>query len=327
MFRDVVSPEDSLQDWQSRLRPRILERVTRTMGKPPQGLKGNPSFKTEDAERVCGLESKKISFEAIPGFVTEGRLLLPRNAKEGARPGALCIHGTDFELAHLNVMSPESKPNRNYAVELAKRGFAALSVDQLCFKAGGSQGSHDDAVKEFYSKYPEWSLDGARLFVHQRALDALASLDFVDPSTLSCIGNSLGGRAALYLTCLDERVKAGVASTGLSANLTNLFRNLPGPKSLSPALDKGFIASGRPAFEYQEIVALAAPRLLLLLEPWNDPCNPMVESTLRCFEKARFVYQLFGSQDNFQLVCHGDGHDTRPPLRDYAYALMERALS
>ena len=52
----------------------------------------------------------------------------------------------------------------------------------------------------------------------------------------------------------------------------------------------------------------------------------MIEANFRCFEKARFVYQLLGRPDNFQFVCHGDGHDTRPALRNYAYALLEREL-
>jgi hypothetical protein len=124
------------------------------------------------------------------------------------------------------------------------------------------------------------------------------------------------GRDILY--DVSGRVGADVVSTGVSPNLPNVFRNRPGPGSLSPRLDAEIERTGRAPFECGELLALVAPRAVLLIAPWNDKCHPMIEPVLRCFEKARFVFQLCGVPANLQLLCHGDGHDTVPTVRNYA---------
>jgi hypothetical protein len=81
-----------------------------------------------------------------------------------------------------------------------------------------------------------------------------------------------------------------------------------------------------PATKPEEWGALRAEIHARILEPWNDTCNPMIEPVFRCFEKARFVFQLCGVPENLQILCHGDGHDTRRNMRNYAYAWMEEKL-
>lgn len=324
MFRDVITADSNLDEWNKLLRPRIEARILNTMGACPLP-KPRTDYEISETAPIAGFKVKKLSFEAIPGFPTSGRIVIPECGKVRS-PGVLCIHGTDFALAHLNMMNPDERPDRQYAIELARHGFTVLTVDQLGFSVGGTESECIRTAKRFYKVYPDWSLDGARLFIHRYALDILSSLEFVDPDRLACMGHSLGGRASLYLASFDERIKAAVASAAVSPNITNLFRNIPGQSSLSPDLDKAFIENGIPPFEYQELIALTAPRMLLLLEPWNDPYNPVIESVLRCFEKARYVYRLYGKDKNFQIVCHGDGHNTSIPLRSYAYSLMKHAL-
>ncbi|MDZ4197961.1 MAG: acyl-CoA thioester hydrolase/BAAT C-terminal domain-containing protein, partial [Kiritimatiellia bacterium] len=279
-------------------------------------------------ERVAhGLRMRSLRFEAIPGFPTHGTLVGPSHcAPDEMRPGILCIHGTDETLAHRNVLSPVDKPNRAYAIELAQRGAVTLAVDQFGFGEGNAGRSQAEVVDSFYRKYPEGSLDGARLSVHQCAVDFLASHPLVDASRLGCMGHSLGGRAAVYLAALDPRIRACVSSAGISPNLTNGFRNRPRKDSFSPRLDDEMERTGKSAFEYQELLALIAPRAALLLEPWNDPYNPMIEPVFRCFEKARFVFQLCGVPENLQILCHGEGHDTLPDIRNYAYAWLLKKL-
>jgi hypothetical protein len=102
---------------------------------------------------------------------------------------------------------------------------------------------------------------------------------------------------------------------------------MPHPGSLSPKLDDEISRTGVPPFEFQEMLSLVAPRGLLLLEPWNDTCNPMIEPVLRCFEKARFVFQLANAPEQIQILCHGDGHDTIPMVRNYAYDWLLDRLS
>jgi pimeloyl-ACP methyl ester carboxylesterase len=338
MFRDVVLPDTTAAEW-PRIRASMHARIEATMGVRPK-LSFSGQYEIVAHEQKYGLEIQKIRFQAVPGVnsTTYGRIVLPPPEVAADRcPAVLCHHGTDRHLAHLNNLSPEAQPNRQYGIELARRGFVTMAVDQFAFGEGNGQDFSTEqsrvegliqASREFQQAYPDWAMDGVRLYVNQCALDILAAHARVDGARLGTIGNSLGGRTALYLAAFDERVKACVASTGVSPNLTNLFRTPDPASSLSPNMDRAFRKTGVPPFEYQELMALVAPRMLVLFEPWNDTIggNPMIEANFRCFEKARFVYRLLGRPDNFQFVCHGDGHDTRPALRQYAYALLEREL-
>jgi len=150
----------------------------------------------------------------------------------------------------------------------------------------------------------------------------------VDAARFGCIGNSLGGRTVVYTAAFDERIKAAVSSTGVSPNLTNIYRGRPGSHSPSPRLAEEIARCGIPSFEYQELLALIAPRSVLLIDPWNDAvrCNPLIEANFRCFEKARFVFQLCGASPNLNLLCHGDGHDTISIVRQYAYLWLAEHL-
>jgi hypothetical protein len=130
----------------------------------------------------------------------------------------------------------------------------------------------------------------------------------------------------LYLAAFDTRIRVVVASTGVSPNLTNFYRNIPGSIEGSPVLNSEFFKTGKPLFEYQELLALIAPRAILLIEPWNDPHNPYIEAVFRCFEKARHVYELYNAQNQMSLICHGDGHITGNDLRNHAYSWFDRYL-
>ncbi len=325
MFRDIIRPESTRAEWDA-IRESIYTRIRGSMGTFPK-INFVPRMEVLGEEQCHGLRLQHIRFQAIADITTHGTLVLPPTLERGVkRPAVLCIHGTDQQLAHRNVLSPELKPNRQYAIELSQRGLITLAVDQFAFGDGNSGRSQAEIIDSFYRQYPDWSLDGIRLYIHQCALGLLSAHPSVDATRLGCMGHSLGGRASVYLAAFDQRIKASVPSAGISPNLTNVFRNPPGKSSLSPRLDAEISRGGVPPFEYQELLSLIAPRAVLLLEPWNDTCNPMIEPVFRCFEKARFVFQLCGAPENLQILCHGDGHDTSQRVRSYAYAWLEEKL-
>jgi dienelactone hydrolase len=324
MIRDVITPDMLRCEWPA-LRAHIQHRVFASMGRSP-GFPTTPEFHILSTRSLDSLTIREFRFEPLAGVSTYGSLVLPPAERATGR-AVICMHGTDRVLAHRNVLSPDVKPNRQYAVELAKQGVTTLAVDQFAFGQGNGEQTQEEVIQGFYHAYPDWSLDGIRLWIHQRAIDLLPKMANVDGTQVGCIGHSLGGRTAVYLAAFDERIRACVASSGVSPNLTNVFRNRPGASSLSPILDAEIARTGVPLFEYQEVLAMVAPRALLLIEPWNDTCNPMIEPVLRCFEKARFVFQLCDAPENLQIVCHGNGHNTVPQVRHYAYAWLTERLT
>lgn len=324
MIRDIVHSGITPEDWE-KIRLQIKNKIKDSMGTFPD-LQFDRQFVVHKKKVKNDLIFEHISFDVFVECTIYGSFVYDKNCiKNKKLPSILCLHGTDWVLGHRNVISPVLKPNGQYGIELAKNGYFVLTIDQFGFNFGGNKKTYKEKIDEFYSRFPEWSLDGIRLFVNQCALDLLSDRPETNDN-IGCIGHSLGGRSVVYLAAFDDRIKAAVASTGVSPNITNLFRNVQREIELSPRLNAGFIKNGKPAFEYQEILALVAPKAILLIEPWNDIYNPYIETVFRCFEKARFVYALYNSDSKFSLITHGDGHNTFLYLRNFGYSWLDRFL-
>ncbi|NLW85678.1 MAG: hypothetical protein GXY38_02270 [Planctomycetes bacterium] len=323
MFRDVIRRGCTRKEW-DKIRQETRGRIVATLGQAPP-LRFRRRMQCIRDYEDLGLHMKHIRLTAVPDYATYGALIYPPAFKPRKKyPAALVIHGPNVKTGHRSVLMPGS--NQQYAVELARRGWVTLAVDQFGFGEGNEGRSAAQMAERFYGRYPNWSLDGVRLWVQQCALDVLTSQSFVNPDRIACVGLSTGGRCVLYLTALDDRIKAAVSAAGLSPNLTNIYRNRPHKNSLSPVLDLMTSYTGQPPFEYQELLSLIAPRSVLLIEPWNDLYNPMVEPIFECFTKARFVFQLCDATNNLQILCHGDGHTTLKHMREYAYAWLEERI-
>jgi dienelactone hydrolase len=328
MICDVITRTTTAADW-PRMRREISGRIRDSMGTwPALGAFAGAHLVTRRYE-AHGLRHEEIAFEVLPGYRCAGTVVRPPPAAEGRRPAVVSIHGTDRELARRNTISPDLRPDAAYAIELARRGYVAIAVDQFGFGEWVSELTEAELYARFARDHPGWSLDGIRLHIQQCAVGILAADPQVDGGRIACIGNSLGGRAVVYLAAFDERVRAAVVSTGVSGNTANVFRNLSADQreGLSPRLNAALLGNGRTPWEYEELLALIAPRALILLEPFNDLYNPSTEATVECFLKARRVYELLGAAADCTLVCHGRGHSTPPEMRGYAYALVDLALA
>jgi hypothetical protein len=248
-------------------------------------------------------------------------------------------HGTDAEFGKNGVLSLD-RPERAYAIELAQRGFIAAVPDNYEFGERLTHGEdlppdeirrrYVESMVRFIREHPEWSLDGRRTWDHQRLLDVLNCMDFVRPGGYGVMGNSLGGRTAIFLAALDERISAAVPSCGVSPNLTNVYRVVSGDPAakMSPEWIAHFQRTGgHMMYDYQDMIALCAPRPLLVLEPFNDNYNPYIEANFQCYVMGQRVYGLLGKPECFCTLTHGDGHNTTEDVRDLAYRWFRRWLS
>jgi len=325
MIGDVILPSTTVEDW-STIREEIRVRILASMGTAPEGI-GEAEPQHEEIERFekDGLTHVRIRYHVVDDAWTEAIVILPEGGeKTPPAPAVLTIHGTDYERGKLGVIDPE-RSRRNYGQELARRGYVTFSADQFPFGTSWSERTPREYIDAFFAKYPDWSLDGRRLWDHKRALDVLETLPCVEKK-FGAIGNSLGGRSVMYTTALDERITAAVSSTGISPNATNVFRSCTIQTELSPALSAAISKKGRIPWEYHEMIALCAPRALLALEPYNDSENPDVFPTFECIYRASSVYRLLGVPDRLTMICHGEGHDTPDDLREFAYRWFDRFL-
>lgn len=181
---------------------------------------------------------------------------------EGKRPAVIWLH----PYSHATGYSRYSRP---VIEEFAKRGFAVLCFDQIGF------GSRVEHAREFYNRYPHWSLLGKMVADTRAAVRALAALEAIDASRIYLAGFSLGGRVALWTAAFEPKV-AGVASLG---GLWPMKGPQPGTEGLEhfshlhgllPRL--GFYVgreSQLPAGE-EDLPARIAPRPVLLIHGTRD---------------------------------------------------------
>ena len=327
MIGNIVNKDLKKEEWPI-LRERMLERIMQTFGTSPVGLEPTKN----EFEELCryekhGLTHIKIRYHVFADEWAYAIIILPKGFKDGdVAPAVVTIHGTNGVRGKEGVCDPVGTPRRAYATELAERGFVTISPDQYGFGEAMESEEEQKKFDEFYDRYPEWSLSCRRVLGHVRVLDVLDQLDFVKHDGYGVMGNSLGGQAAFYLAALDERIKAAVLSTGLSPNLTNIYRALNRTQQLEPAVINAMKRRGHTPWELNEMLALCAPRAVLCIEPFNDPCNPYTEATIDCIKSAWEVYNLVGDPSKLAMYIHGDGHDTVDDVRNFAYDWLERFM-
>ncbi len=184
----------------------------------------------------------------------------------------------------MSVVGLGSKPNRQYASELAERGYVTLAPNypllakyQPDLRALGWQSGTLKAV---------WD--------NIRGLDLLDSLPFVTSGAIGAIGHSLGGHNSVYTAVFDERIKVVVTSCGLDSYLDYYGGDekvwLP-EKGWAQTRYMPKLAGYRGRlkeipFDFHEMIGALAPRHVLIIAPIKDH-NFRAESVDRIVASAK----------------------------------------
>ncbi len=271
-------------------------------------------------ETDCGTYLRRlVSYAAEPGGRVPAYLCIPKAALAGPpAPAVLCLHPTENQIGHQVVVGLGGKPNRQYAAELAERGFVTLAPSypllaqyQPDLKALGYESGTMKAV---------WD--------NIRGLDFLETLPFVDARAgFAAIGHSLGGHNAVYTAVLEPRLRVIVSSCGLDSYLDYKDGNLSGWNQ--PRYLPGIAAYlGRPQalpYDFDELLALLAPRRVFISAPLHDS-NFKHASVDRITAAARQVYALHGAVDRLEAVHPDCDHDFPDAARFRAYAIIAGEL-
>ena len=204
-------------------------------------------------------------------------LFYPADKPGGKWPVVIWLHGYSYQNGW-SVASPWESTGADIRLEqrpsipaFVKRGFAVLAFDQIGF------GARVLDARGFYRRYPKWSLMGKMVADTRAAIDAVAALDVVDASRISLMGYSLGGKVGLITTALDPRVRSLASVCGFDPlRLATADRGVEGIRhyshlhGLMPRL--GFFVGNeaRLPFDFDEALALASPRPVLVLAPVHD---------------------------------------------------------
>jgi dienelactone hydrolase len=290
---------------------------------PTGGRRPPPAMTVVDQEDCGSYVRQRISYRSEAGCDTPAHLCLPKRDDGSPAPAILCLHPTDNKVGHDVVVGLGGKSNRQYASELAERGYVTLAPS--------------------YPLLAQYQPDLVRLgwqsgtlkavWDNMRGIDLLESLPEVDPHSIGAIGHSLGGHNAVYTAVFDQRIGAVVSSCGLDSYRDYYGGDpdkwLPGKGwtqlRYMPRLARYRGRLDQIPFDFDEMLAAIAPRSVMLIAPLRDG-NFKADSVDRVAEQARKVFRLYDCSDRLTVIHPDCDHDFPAEMRQAAYEMFDAVL-
>lgn len=305
-------------------RDRLLTAVA-----PPAGPdRLDPEVHTE--EDTDAFVRKLVEYTVADGQRCPAYLLVPHDLEEPA-PAVLAIHqhAGQFYLGKSEPAGLSANDEYHYGKELAERGYVVLCPDQLCFERRRpaefrrEEGTSPDG--QSYEKFEAMrhllngsTLQGKYLADLSAGLDYLAGHELVDPDSIGVIGHSLGGQESIWLAWYDDRVRATVASCGMSRYEAILRDEI---NHNYAAYIPGFLEFG----EIDDVLAGIAPRPLFLSNGDHDRIFPS-DAVREVFAALEDEYAAMDAADQFTGVIFDGAHGFPDPIRAEAYTFLDRFL-
>jgi dienelactone hydrolase len=282
---------------------------------PP--LLEKPQIERLAAERRDNFTQHRVRLAWLPERLTEGYLLVPDGP--GPFPAVVVVYyepETGIGRGKMGL--------RDFAYQLAKRGFVALSV--------GTGGSIYYPSQEAAQLQPLSAMACAASNCHS----ALAGLKEVDPARIGIVGHSYGGKWAMFASCLYEKFACAAWSDGgvvfdeMRPNV-NYWEPWYLGWERGRTREKGVPNADRPrtgaykkmvdeGFDLHELHALMAPRPFLVSGGSED-----TPERWKALNHAVAVNTLFG-QRNRVAMTNRPNHDPTPESNEQLYAFFEHFL-
>jgi dienelactone hydrolase len=245
--------------------------------------------------------------------------LVQKEAQDSPIPIMICLHGHNSG-AHLSwgeMLLPADplklSVGADYARQATDRGFLAVCIEQECFG--------ERREKSLSKPSPHTCFDAAhnsimlgKTLLGERIEDISTVIDWLmdpgtetlaDKSRIYTMGNSAGGDSAVFSAALDERIM-GVMASGCVGR----FRVATGRREACPDIIIPGILNW---MEYDDIVALCAPRPLIALSGVSDHIYPFSEVEA-AMEKVLEVYTSMGAGNAVRVLQGSGGHRFYPEL-------------
>ncbi|MDR1154648.1 MAG: sialidase [Bacteroidales bacterium] len=178
-------------DWSKR-RKEIRDTWMQMMGEWPPLLTDN-KLEYIDSASKDGYVEYKVRFEWLPSLKTTAYLLKPE--RKGKKPAVITVFYEPETAAGTG-----GKPHRDFARQLAGRGFVTLST-------GTSEVIADTSFVRFYPDFERHKIEPLSLLAYAsaNAWHALSKVADVDATRIGITGHSYGGKWAMFASCLFDR--------------------------------------------------------------------------------------------------------------------------
>lgn len=236
-------------------------------------------------------------------------------SEEYAKVSALMLKGCE-EKKPTVICIPGSSQSANDTASIIGKDLTKLGVHAFIVDPKPSRFSRI-AVDEF--------MDG-RPMLGQMALDIIAGIDYlqtredVDANSIGCFGISMGGTLTWIVAAIDERIKVAVSALGFSTfeKLMSSVRDESVDGSFLSFLDSHgeyyFVPGILRLGEQDALIALIAPRPLLLLAATRDNCFPF-DGAREVYERVKGIYELLGAGEKVAFEYVDAPHSFTDELR------------
>jgi dienelactone hydrolase len=312
------------QDWEIR-RKEILAKWNGLMGAWP-ALITNQNFEIRDSIRKDGFTQYKVRFYWLPKQQTDAYLMIPDGV--GKKPAVITVY---YEPETSAGLGRADLPDRNFAYQLAKRGFVTLSL-------GTTETTNNKTYSLYYPDIKNASVQPLSMLAYAaaNAWNVLAKVKEVDSKRIGIMGHSYGGKWGMFASCLYEKFACAVWSDpGIVFDESRESVNYWEPWYLGyhpqPWRKRGLITTQNPAtglyprliseqLNLHELHALMAPRPFLVSGGSEDPEKRWVP-----LNHSLAVNRLLGYENRVAMTNRPD-HTPNPDSNEKAFLFLEYFL-
>jgi hypothetical protein len=286
----------NMKDWEKRRAQLKNEIIKKTGVVINHNLALN--MKETGTIQMKGYAIKKITFQTCPGIYATANLYIP----DGKGPFPAVI----FMIGHWLKGKIDAGGPQAVGHSLALNGYVCLSIDPWgsgerttihgIFEDHGDENNLGSSLMNIGE-----TLMGMEISDNMRGVDLLCSLPYVDSKNIGATGASGGGNQTMWLTALDERIKAAMPVVSVGTFQSYIMG--------TPCICE-VVADAFDMTEEAGILALIAPRAIKMCNHKKDD-NPVFfpSEMIRSYTNAKPIFKLYGVEDNitFQLfdLPHG----------------------
>ncbi len=308
-------------DW-SRRRAEIVSEWEGLLGKWPP-LNTEPEVEILETTRRENLTQHRIRFHWTPNEQTTGYLLIPDG--DGPHPAVVTVYYEPETAIGLG------NANRDFAWQLARRGFVALSI-------GSTETSEAKTYATYYPSIENAQVEPLSMLgcAAANAWYVLASRPEVDGERIGIVGHSYGGKWAMFASCLfDKFACAAWSDPGIVFDEARPSVNYWEPWYLGyhpqPWRTRGLITKDNPArglypkltaagHDLHELHVLMAPRPFLVSGGSEDPPRRW-----EALNHSIAVNRLLGHENRVAMTNRPD-HAPNDDSNELIYSFFEHFL-
>jgi cephalosporin-C deacetylase-like acetyl esterase len=244
----------------------------------------------------------EVVLDLYEDVICYGILLVPNDLKPGEkRPVVVCQHG--LEGRPTDVCNPHEKTRyyNSFGAQLVRRGFIVFAPQNPYI-----------GQEKFRVLLRKGNPVGLTLYSfivrqHERILDWLCTLPFVDPARIAYYGLSYGGKVAMRIPALLGRYCVVICSGDFNEWIwKNINLVWPGSYMFTVEYDM-YEFNLANTFNYAEMAALIAPRPFMV-ERGHDDGVGLDEWVAYEFAKVRRLYARLGIPERTEIEFFSGGH-------------------